>query len=139
MPGDDLFDTTKRRGADGAPRTQLDSFRRYRPQIIVATLILIFLGGGALYNSRFTESAPQTVYTGAVESVNQQAAQPLMVDINTADAEELDELPGVGPSTAEKILEHRRTNGLFRNLDELEEVPGIGPKTLEKIRPFARV
>ena len=61
------------------------------------------------------------------------------MDINTADAKELDELPQVGPSTAEKIIEYRSHHGKFRTLDELEEVPGIGPKTLEKIKPFAKV
>jgi competence protein ComEA len=60
------------------------------------------------------------------------------VNINTADAKELDELPGVGPSTAEKIIEHRRHSGSFRS-EELEEVSGIGSKTFEKIRPFAKV
>jgi competence protein ComEA len=61
------------------------------------------------------------------------------VDLNTADAEELDELPGVGPSTAEAIMEHRRINGSFDTVEELEEVPGINPVTLEKIKPFATV
>jgi competence protein ComEA len=48
-------------------------------------------------------------------------------------------LPEVGPATAETIVEYRRTNGLFRSVDELEEIPGIGPATLEKIKPFATV
>jgi competence protein ComEA len=61
------------------------------------------------------------------------------VNINTADAKELDELPEVCPSTAEKIVEYRRHRGKFKSVEELEEVPGIGPKTLEKIKPFATV
>ena len=63
----------------------------------------------------------------------------LRVDINTADVEELDELPEVGPSTAESIIQYRQTNGQFSSVDELEEIPGIGPETLEKIAPFATV
>jgi competence ComEA-like helix-hairpin-helix protein len=46
----------------------------------------------------------------------------LKVDINTADVEELDELPEVGPATAETIVEYRRTNGMFRSVDELASV-----------------
>jgi competence protein ComEA len=61
------------------------------------------------------------------------------VNINTADVEELDELPQVGPSTAETIIQYREANGLFRSVSELEEVPGIGPATLEEIKPFATI
>jgi len=61
------------------------------------------------------------------------------IDLNTAGAEELDRLPGVGPVTAQRILEHRAQHGLFGSVDELTEVKGIGPATLEKIRPHAFV
>jgi competence protein ComEA len=61
------------------------------------------------------------------------------VDINSADVEELDELPEVGPATAEAIIEYRRANGSFTTVDELEGVPGIGPTTIQKIEPFATV
>lgn len=58
------------------------------------------------------------------------------VDINLASAEELDLLPGVGPSLAGAIIEHRKKKGPFWSVDELLEVPGIGPKTLERLRPL---
>jgi competence protein ComEA len=61
------------------------------------------------------------------------------VDINTADAVALEELPGVGPSIAQAIVEWRETNGPFASVDELEDVPGIGPATLDEIRESARV
>ncbi|WP_197735540.1 ComEA family DNA-binding protein [Rubrobacter xylanophilus] len=78
------------------------------------------------------------VYSFSLEEARE-SREPLVVDINTASAEELDELPEVGPATAEAIIEYRTANGPFRTVDELEEVPGIGPATLEKIRPFATV
>jgi competence protein ComEA len=53
--------------------------------------------------------------------------------------EELDELPEVGPSTAQSIVDYRQTNGEFQSVKELEEIPGIGPETIEKIDPFATV
>ena len=63
----------------------------------------------------------------------------LKFDINSADVEELDELPEVKPATAESIIEYRRANGSFTTVDELEGVAGIGPTTIQKIEPFATV
>ena len=79
------------------------------------------------------------VYTASLEEVEDESQGSLRVDINTADVEELDELPEVGPSTAESIIDYRENNGEFRSVGELEEIPGIGPATLEKIEPFATV
>jgi competence protein ComEA len=56
------------------------------------------------------------------------------VSLNTATAEQLDTLDGVGPATAAKILEYRRQHGGFRSIDDLGEIPGIGPKRLAALR-----
>jgi competence protein ComEA len=56
------------------------------------------------------------------------------VSLNTATAEQLDTLDGVGPATASKILEYRRQHGGFRSIDDLGEIPGIGPKRLGALR-----
>lgn len=58
------------------------------------------------------------------------------VSLNTATVEELDTLPGVGPSLAAQIVTYREANGPFLSVDELEEVPGIGPAKLEQLRPL---
>lgn len=58
-----------------------------------------------------------------------------LVNINTATAEQLDTLPGVGPVTAQKILDWRGANGAFSSVDELLEVDGIGEKTLAEMAP----
>jgi competence protein ComEA len=59
------------------------------------------------------------------------------VHLNTATLEDLDALPGVGPVTAQKILDYRQEHGAFSSVDELDAVPGIGPARLEELRDLA--
>ena len=61
------------------------------------------------------------------------------VDLNTATAEQLDTLPGIGPVTAQAILTWRTENGSFSSVDELLEVSGIGDATLADIAPYVYV
>ena len=61
------------------------------------------------------------------------------IDLNTATADELDTLPGVGPATAESILAYRTEHGSFRSVDELLEVRGIGDAKLAALRAKVRV
>jgi competence protein ComEA len=56
------------------------------------------------------------------------------VNLNSATAEQLDTLDGVGPSTARKILDFRTAHGGFSSVDDLAQIPGIGPKKLESLR-----
>ena len=56
------------------------------------------------------------------------------LSLATATAEELDELPGVGPVTAQQILDYRTEHGPFRSVEDLDAVPGIGPTRIEQLR-----
>ena len=56
------------------------------------------------------------------------------LSLNRADAAQLEELPGIGPATAKKIIEFRKSIGSFASIEQLQEVPGIGPKLFEQIR-----
>jgi competence protein ComEA len=56
------------------------------------------------------------------------------VHLNSATLEQLDTLPGIGPVTAQKILDYRQQHGAFASVDELDAVPGIGPARLEQLR-----
>lgn len=62
-----------------------------------------------------------------------------LVDLNTAGQTELEELPGVGPVMAGKILAWRTENGRFSRVEELQEIDGVGPKTYAKLAPLCRV
>ena len=57
-----------------------------------------------------------------------------IVHLNSATAEQLDALDGIGPSLAHRIVEYRVSHGGFRSLDELDDVSGIGPARLESLR-----
>ncbi|TVQ78404.1 MAG: helix-hairpin-helix domain-containing protein [Phycisphaeraceae bacterium] len=61
------------------------------------------------------------------------------IDLNHADSDLLQLLPGIGPRRAEAIVEERRTRGAFVSLEDLQRVSGIGPRTIDRIAPFVRV
>jgi competence protein ComEA len=62
------------------------------------------------------------------------AASAGPVHLNSATLADLDALPGVGPVTAQKILDYRRQHGAFGSVDELDAIPGIGPKRMDQLR-----
>ena len=61
------------------------------------------------------------------------------VNLNTANSTELQQVPGIGPSTAEKILQTRKSYGSFKTVDDLRAIKGIGPKKLDKMRKYLTV
>ncbi len=64
---------------------------------------------------------------------------PSPLNVNTANAEALQALPGIGPALAERIVADREAHGLFRTPEDLQRVPGIGPKRWERIRSLVRL
>ncbi len=63
----------------------------------------------------------------------------IKVNINTANQAELETLPGIGPSTALKIIEYRKENGKFNNIEDIKNVSGIGDNKFNKVKEFIRV
>ena len=111
--------------------------------VLLGTAILL-LAGVILYNVFFTE--PQVAEPAVAPSETASAAETTTVsttettvpaytkvNINTATAEELETLSGIGPAKAQAIVAYRETNGPFSSVNELVNVSGIGEKTLAKI------
>lgn len=67
---------------------------------------------------------------------NQSDSQTSKININTADVNQLDNIPGVGPATANKILSYRNENGNFKNIEDMKNVNGIGDKKFENMKEF---
>ncbi|MCP4415853.1 MAG: ComEA family DNA-binding protein [Chloroflexi bacterium] len=117
----------------------------------VVNLALPLQDGAQIYVPTIAETADQTqavitnptVRTSTVDietsTVSEAGAEGELVNINNADITELETLPGIGPSTAEKIVEYRESNGLFATIDEIMSVSGIGPAKFEKIEAYISV
>src|SRR5271156_523087 len=61
------------------------------------------------------------------------------INLNAATSDELQQVPGIGPATADKILQMRKSYGAFKSVDDLLAIRGIGPKRLEKMRKYLTV
>lgn len=79
------------------------------------------------------QQSPHNVRIPGLQS--QQGTNSSLININTASVQELQRIKGVGPSTAQKIIDYRNSHGAFTKLEDLMNVKGIGRATLEKIRP----
>jgi len=76
---------------------------------------------------------------GAVVADTTSVAQGGSLDLNTASASDLDSLPGIGQSFADRIIEYRTTNGPFTSVEDLQKVKGIGAALFAKIAPLVSV
>ncbi len=77
---------------------------------------------------------PKIAAVGGPETSPSAVAPPAKVSLGSATAVQLETLPGVGPVTAQKIIDWRTTHGPFRSVDALDDVSGIGPKRIEQLR-----
>ena len=80
------------------------------------------------------QSAPTPTPAPTAETPTPAACETV-VNINTADIDELQTLPNIGPARAQAIIDHRNTHGDFGSIDALDDVDGIGEKTLAAIAP----
>lgn len=99
---------------------------------ILGVITLLFVGFA------FTFCAVRTPTVTVVFGASTPSA-PYLININTANAEELDTLEGIGAKTADAIISYRNKNGEFKTVNELCEVSGIGTSTLDKIKEYIKV
>lgn len=72
-------------------------------------------------------------------SENSEVENTELININTASLEELDSLPGIGPTIAQRIIDYRNENGPFNTIEDIQNVSGVGPSTFEEIQDLITV
>ncbi|MEZ5318625.1 MAG: helix-hairpin-helix domain-containing protein [Vicinamibacterales bacterium] len=97
-----------------------------RKALVVVSLVAA-MAGGAFAETVGLDARQQSTAKPTVE--------PVVVNLNTASAADLEKLPGVGPAMAARIVEYREKNGGFKKVEELMNVKGIGEKTFLKLKP----
>ena len=95
------------------------------------------LDDGEQLDIPFGEGASLVIPTPGAEEVEPGEAD--LVNINSASQAELETLPGIGPTTAQKIIEYREENGPFQSTEDIMNVSGIGPGTYERIKDLITV
>jgi competence protein ComEA len=102
--------------------------------LLLVALVACTLTLSTVSGTTYAASAKNGITASTATSAKKQI--PHDVNINTADKELLTQLPGIGPVTADSILQYRQDNGQFTSIEELTKVKGIGDKTLIKLKPY---
>ncbi|MDE0313785.1 MAG: helix-hairpin-helix domain-containing protein [Candidatus Poribacteria bacterium] len=114
----------------------------WRAVIFLVAIILIGAGFWGLrrFNPALFLGKPDFIAVPNKDQPQQSVEdKPTLLNINTASAEELESLSGIGPQMARRIIQYREEHGNFTSVDALTEVKGLGEKTLEKLKPFISV
>ena len=98
-------------------------------RFVIAVLLVLGMG---MATTAAQESARKNT-----ESSSASASAP--INLNTASVAQLETLPGIGRSTAERILEYRQKNGSFKKIEDLMNVRGVGEKSFLKLKPLITV
>ena len=104
--------------------------------LVLAALTVLFAVSLAFLHKTSYEGTAHGDYTVSVQEKTDEITAPtrVLVNVNTADAEELETLTGIGPALAQAIVDYRAGQGAFRSADDLLLVKGIGEAKLEGFR-----
>ena len=114
------------------------SFRLLRSEVVslIATLIIVVFAVSFFTYSAFFKDTGETLKIVEPETKFNYALQ---IDINNAEPQMFELLPGIGPKIAQKIVDYRENVGGFQSVDELEKVKGISLRMVNRLRPFIYV
>ena len=113
------------------------SWKNMKTHALLLLVTVCFVAALTLLYLRAEESAGGADYTISTQrgpSVLEEVVLPEKIDINTADAEQLMTLPGIGEVMAKRIIRYREENGPFVSVEDLLNISGIGENTLESLR-----
>jgi competence protein ComEA len=97
-------------------------------------LVIPYLDGSEVSAESSSADLPTSATEAPVDTTGVE-----LVNINTAALEELNALPGIGPTTAQKIINYRDANGAFSTIEDIMNVSGIGPATFEEIKDLITI
>jgi competence protein ComEA len=108
--------------------------------VLGAGVALLAVGPGAGDDGAAVEAPPRVEIPQEAFRIPDRGVLEMKMDLNTVTAEDLDLVPGIGPSMARKIIEEREKNGPFSSFDDVDErVKGVGPSTIMKLAPYVTV
>ncbi|WP_165006128.1 MULTISPECIES: helix-hairpin-helix domain-containing protein [unclassified Enterococcus] len=91
-----------------------------------------------IYVPRIGEEIPETLIQSTELTESDESSEG-KININTADAPKLQQIPGIGEKKAQEIIRYREENGSFQKIEDLQKISGIGTKTVEKLRDFVTI
>ncbi|GAA3716963.1 helix-hairpin-helix domain-containing protein [Salinicoccus jeotgali] len=87
----------------------------------------------------YVPAVGEEIAEGLVNQTEENEEAEALVNINTADVDELTTLNGIGEKKAQLFLDYREENGLFMKLEDIKNIPGIGDKTFESLKPYITI
>ncbi|PLX98604.1 MAG: hypothetical protein C0624_14300 [Desulfuromonas sp.] len=96
---------------------------------IFAVCLSVFIGA----------ALPAQLMAANSQVATQSALNVSKIDINSAGVAELQEIPGIGTTLAQRIIDYRKKHGTFKSANELTAIRGIGEKSLDKLRPWVAI